>query len=227
MNLEDSLAKLNRLRKRANQRSVTAWKGSTDQLEAQIKRLEKEGYEDPGAPEPIDFGPDAKADIPPTAKQIAALKERPGYAPGDQDKLHIMPTRLARGTDTESHCKKAVQDLRRDSSPKKKKKAKFKDNKDGSATKTTTAGKKRHIGKDLNNQIKKQREDKHSDKRADDKNFTVAELARDLGMDAKVARAKLRRHEDDIKKLHSKGQDRWVFPNSAKKQIAAILKPKS
>jgi hypothetical protein len=225
MKMQEAIAKLNRLRKKAGQKQLTSWKGSQDQLETQIKRLEAEGYEDPGPPKEIDFGPNSKADTPPTAKEIPALNR--GASGPDSDKLHHMPTRLARGVEgpfTE-HGRKAMQDLT--ASNKKTKKAKFKDNKDGSATKTTTSGKKRHIGKELNEQIKEQRVRKHADARADEKNFTIADLARELGMDAKVARAKLRRHEDEIKKLHTKGQDRWVFPNSAKKSIAAILKPKA
>jgi hypothetical protein len=216
---EENLAKLNRLREQARQKPVQTWKGTEDQMLAQIQRLENDGYVDKP---PIDFGPNSKADTPPS--DMAQLKKRPtgpGFDPANQDKLHKVPTRLARGTDTESHCKKAVQDLKHN-----RKKATFQENADGSATKTTTAGKKRKIGKDLNDKIKDQRKNK-ADNRADGDNFTVADLARELGMDAKVARAKLRRHEDEIKKLHSKGQDRWVFPKDAKKAITKILKPKA
>jgi hypothetical protein len=52
----------------------------------------------------------------------------------------------------------------------------------------------------------------------------VADIARELDIDPKIARAKLRRHEDKISKLHTKGQDRWTFPKSARKTIADILK---
>lgn len=53
---------------------------------------------------------------------------------------------------------------------------------------------------------------------------TVAELCRELGIDPKVGRAKLRRHEDKLTKLHSEGQDRWTFPKKAAAEIKAILK---
>lgn len=62
------------------------------------------------------------------------------------------------------------------------------------------------------------------DKPKDDKNFTVADLARELDIDPKTARNKLRRHEDKIAKLHSKGQDRWTFPNDARKELTKLLK---
>lgn len=244
--------KLNRLRKVAGQRPLKSWKASQDQLNAQIKRLEDDGYEDPG-PDPIpveadaapavDFGDDAKADIPPTADDIPALaKDKPAK------EVTKVPPRLARGTDTETHCKKAISDARPKSKKeqkrldkiksfvngdidtldkkKKSKKSKIKKNKDGTGTKTTTSGKKRKLGKDLMKKIEKQSKEKHSDKRSDKDNFTVADLARECDMDPKVARAKLRRHEDKIKKLHSKGQDRWVFPNSARKALKEILQPK-
>lgn len=54
--------------------------------------------------------------------------------------------------------------------------------------------------------------------------ITVADIARELDIDPKVARAKLRRHEDKLTKLHSKGQDRWTFPKTAAAEIKKILK---
>ena len=59
-----------------------------------------------------------------------------------------------------------------------------------------------------------------------DDEVTVAEIARDLDIDPKVARAKLRRHEDKLTKLHSKGQDRWTFPKTAAAEIKKILQGK-
>lgn len=54
--------------------------------------------------------------------------------------------------------------------------------------------------------------------------ITVADIARELDIDSKVARAKLRRHEDKLTKLHSKGQGRWTFPKTAAAEIKKILK---
>lgn len=254
--MDQPFDKLNRLRKKAGQRPLKSWKASADDLQHQIERLENDGYEDPG-PDPIpveqppvDFGPDAKADTPPTADEIPSLKDSPLIANPDPEKPVVKhPARLARGTETESHCRKAVADAREKTKKEKKalkenqrflagkkpkltkkqrkaaKKARLQKHKDGTATKTTTAGNKRKLGKELVDKIDKQSKAKHADSRIDKDNFTVAELARECDMDPKVARAKLRRHEDRIKKLHSKGQDRWVFPNTARKTLKEILVP--
>lgn len=263
MNTNSPLDQLNRLRRAAGAKPLKRWAASQESLNIKIQEYKDNGYEDPGpdpiteetpvAP-PVDFGPDAKADTPPTADEIPALKDSAlsknvgnPVVEENKDKIHKHPARLARGTDTETHCRKAVADARektkkekkadkerkksidkdfkRSDKGKKPKKAKIKKNKDGTATKTTTSGNVRQLGKELAEKITKQRKEKHADKRADPDNFTVAELGRECGMDPKVARAKLRRHEDKIKKLHTKGQDRWVFPNSARKQLKAILCP--
>jgi hypothetical protein len=62
------------------------------------------------------------------------------------------------------------------------------------------------------------------DKPVDKDNFTVADLARELDIDPKTARNKLRRHKDKVEKLHSKGQDGWTFPIAARKELTALLK---
>ena len=259
------LDKLNRLRKVAGSKPLKSWKASQESLLLKITELEGEGYEDPGPdpipedaviPLPVDFGPNAKADIPPSSDEIPALKDSAlsknvardkadKVVADNAEKVHKHPARLARGTDTESHCKKAVADARNKTKKEKKadkergrfvdgkkpkkdkkaKKSKIKDNADGTATKTTTAGNERPLGAELGDKIRKMRAEKYADKRSDPDNFTVPELARECDMDPKVARAKLRRHEDKIKKLHSKGQDRWVFPNSARKILKEILCP--
>jgi len=56
--------------------------------------------------------------------------------------------------------------------------------------------------------------------------ITVADIARELDIDPKVARAKLRRHENKLTKLHTKGQDRWTFPKTAGAEIKKILQGK-
>jgi hypothetical protein len=71
----------------------------------------------------------------------------------------------------------------------------------------------------------KARAEKPKKDKGDSNEVTVAELCRDLGIDPKVGRAKLRRHEDKLAKLHTKGQDRWTFPKTAAAEIKAILKP--
>lgn len=52
--------------------------------------------------------------------------------------------------------------------------------------------------------------------------FTLADWARDHDKEPKVARAKARRHEDELKKLWYKGT-KHVFPNAKRKQVDAIM----
>lgn len=244
--------KLNRLRTLAGRNPLKSWKGSKEALSQQISRLEEDGFQDPGAPAdnkpPVDFGPDAKADTPPSSSDIPSLKDsalmknigKPAATDIGDAKVNKHPAKLARGTDTESHCKKAVADARRaerkakpkmtkeekkaaKKAAKKARKASIEFQKDGTAIKTTTAGNERRLGKDLADRIKKAKENKG--KQVDPDNFTVAELARELDIDPKVARAKLRRHKDKIEKLHSKGQEGWTFPNKAKPELTKILQP--
>lgn len=248
------LDKLNRLRVNARKNPLKVWKGSTEQLEQQIARFEAEGWDDslPGAqPIPPDYNPPPEEKKASTGKEadVSGLTQpfippkRQATAISPDATINKQPARLARGTETESHCKKAVADQRQRTKAERKtdkkrhkevdrlmagkkpkaKKAKIKKNKDGTSTKTTTNGNTRQLGKDLSEKIDKMRKEKHADKRTDSENFTVAELARELDIDPKVARAKLRRHEDKIKNLHSKGQDRWVFPNKARKELKKIL----
>jgi ribosomal protein S6 len=229
--------KLNRLRVNAGKNPLKAWKGSQEALDQQITAFEGKGIVDvlPGAAVPPAAPPQEEkkeADVSGLAQPVEQKAKEP--------EKKRPPAKLARGVDgaMTEHSRKAIADqnraARKDSKAataerkkdKKAKKSKIKDNKDGTATKTTTSGNERRLGQDLAERIKKQREAKNSGKPADPNNFTVAELARELDIDPKVARAKLRRHEDDIKKLHSKGQDRWTFPNKAKDTIKKILKPK-
>lgn len=256
--------KLNRLRKVAGKLPLKMWKASTESLDATIQRLENDGYEDPGPdpidqkaavdlppdfiPEGVDFGPDAKADTPPTAEEIPSLSKDMGdlgkaVLPKEPAKAVTKAPRaaLARGVGDDlmgANCRLAVRQQREAEKREKdalkpskeqkkadKKAAKLKKKKDGTAEKTTTSGKKRKLGKELVEKIEKQSKAKSAGKQADPDNFSVAELARECDMDPKVARAKLRRHEDKIKKLHSKGQDRWDFPNAARKTLRDILCP--
>lgn len=237
--------KLNRLRQNAKKNPLKAWKGSAEALDEQIAVFEGQGFVDvlPGAVVPP--APPADPTPAPEKKEadVSGLAQpvEPKAKGAEEPKVKPM-AKLARGVEGRGteHSRKAIHDQnnaarkakkaeepkKKDKKDKKAKKAKIKENKDGTATKVTTAGNERRLGQDLAERIKKQREAKNSNKPADPNNFTVAELARELDIDPKVARAKLRRHEDDIKKLHSKGQDRWSFPNKAKDQIRKILKPK-
>jgi hypothetical protein len=67
--------------------------------------------------------------------------------------------------------------------------------------------------------------DKPAAKEKNDNEISVADIARELDIDPKVARAKLRRHKDKLAKLYAKGvTDGWIFPKAAKAELVKILK---
>jgi hypothetical protein len=53
--------------------------------------------------------------------------------------------------------------------------------------------------------------------------FTLAGLARELGVNPKVARAKARRHEKDLAAFRS-GTDGWLFQDSHKADVSKVIK---
>lgn len=53
--------------------------------------------------------------------------------------------------------------------------------------------------------------------------FSLADLARDLKIDPKVARAKARRNEDDFGKYRARGEDGWVFPTTKRADVSRLL----
>lgn len=214
----NNLDKLNRLRVNAGKKPLKSWKASKDSLLDAIDELKKAGF--------VDALPGANLEAAPVTAdpEVAAALEKP--APEVQ---HIKPG-LGRGLGDEKyavHSRKAVQDHRRD-----EKKA----NKADKAEKKELA--KGQVDPDKEPAKAKRQQDKIKAKQKARKaagktparkevgkdETTVAEIARELGIDPKIARAKLRRHEDKLTKLHTKGQDRWTFPKSAAKEIKAILK---
>jgi len=162
--------------------------------------------------------------------------------------------KLARGLDTDSYARQSREKIRdqaeadkREAKAKRKaEKAAQKVQEGGKKKKKKDKKKKQHVIDDAKivgkvdekaDPEKAARQKKHIEdkqkaraakkdkpKEVDPDNFTVADLARELDIDPKTARNKLRRHVDKIDKLHSKGQDKWTFPNSAKKEIAKILR---
>ncbi len=181
-------------------------------------------------------------DAPPSLAD-SALAKNIGTQAVEPDKPKIKGrASLARGLDTDSyarHSRERVRDDREKERREKKeaKKVKLSDGDkkqiaDEAASrkpkptgaidpKKDPAGAKRQL-KHVEDKQKARAEKPAKTKNADE--ITVAEIARELDIDPKVARAKLRRHEDKISKLHSKGQDRWTFPMSAKAEISKILK---
>ena len=241
--MKDYFAKLNRLRVNAGKPELKSWKASKDSLLDSISVLEKAGA--------IDVLPGANTEaVPVTADPLIAetLKDppKPELTEDEKDrasKTHIIKPGLGRGLGDEKyavHCRKAVQDHRRDEKKASKvnkavlsdaDKKQIKDEAEARLPKGQVDPKK--------DPAKAERQAKHiADKKAAREaagkapakkptasdEITVADIARDLGLDPKIARAKLRRHEDKLTKLHTKGQDRWTFPKAAAAEIKKILK---
>jgi hypothetical protein len=227
----NDLDKLNRLRVNAGKKELKSWKAPQAKLDAAIKALEDAGHTDvlPGA------NPDAEPVT--TDPEVAAARpEEPAEKPAP--KVTNGKPSLARGLDSEpqyaAHSRKAVRDIREKEKKEKallspedkaqiKAEAKLRKGEvDPKKDPKKAARQKKHIEDKQAARKKAGKPPSRKEVGADE--ITVADIARKLDIDPKVARAKLRRHEAKITKLHSKGQDRWTFPKSAEKTITDILK---
>jgi hypothetical protein len=224
--MANDLAKLNRLRENAGKNPLKTFKAGQEKLDAAIKTLEEAGY--------TDVLPGANTEIPAQTDDPEVKAARP---PEDESKVINGKPSLARGLDKEqyaAHSRKAVRDHREKEkkekallSPEDKKQiadeAKLRKGEvDAKKDPKKAARQKKHIEDKKAARKAAGKVSKIREKNPDE--ITVADIARELDIDPKVARAKLRRHEDKIKSLHTKGQDRWTFPKSAKAKIMAILK---
>lgn len=244
--------KLNRLRVNAGKKPLKAWKASQDLLLEQIASLEGEGFTDavPGAninATPVAADPEVAKTL-----QESALKENFAKEEKEAPKKEKPVARLARGLDTDPMARQsrvAVQMQRekekreqkasktvekKSKKDKKKKDKKNKINPTGAVDPKTDPEKAKrqlkHIEEKRAARAEKSKKASNRNpangrvKAAGENEITIAEISRELGIDPKVARNKLRRHEDKILKLHTKGQDRWTFPKTAKAEIIKILK---
>lgn len=236
--MSDKFAKLNRLRVNAGKAELKFWKASQQKLEEAIEKLEEEGFQDvlPGANVEAVVSTDdpeviaAREEDPPSIADSAMAKTVNNETP--EPKREKPKASLARGLDTEPYARQSrekIRDIRRaekraeDAAKKKvkdkKKKAEPKGKVDPKKDPEKAARQAKHI-----EDKKKARAEKPA-KEKNPNEITVAEIARELGIDPSVARSKLRRHEDKIMDLHSNPkQDRWTFPTKAKAAIAKILK---
>lgn len=213
--MSNRLEKLNRLRVNAGKKPLKSWKASQDALLDAIDTLQKEGFTDalPGAnleAAPITEDPEVAAALEKPAPEVTKVK--PGLGRGLGDEKYAV------------HSRKAVQDHRRDEkkAAKDEKKSRPKGEVDPDKEPEKAARQKKHIE---TKKAKREAAGTPSKRKEVGKDeITVADIAREIGIDPKIARAKLRRHEDKLTKLHTKGQDRWTFPKSAAKEIKAILK---
>jgi len=244
--MANDLAKLNRLRVNAGKPELKSWKASQAKLDAAVKVLTDAGHLDvlPGAnteakaetPDPVVAAARQEPDAPPSLSESALSKNISTPAKPEEKATTHVKAHLARGLDTDGyarHSRERVRDLR-EAEKRAKKKVKLSDEDKKQIKDEAEARGKVDPKKDP---VKAARQQKHiADKKAarqatgkttakqvNANETTVADIARDLGIDPKVARAKLRRHEDKLTKLHTKGQDRWTFPKTAASDIKKIL----
>lgn len=231
MERKDYLAKLNRLRVNAGKPELKVWKASKDALLDAIDSLEKQGFLDvlPGAnveATPQTEDPEIKEAL---AKEPPVSKVKPGMSRGIGDDPYARQCRKAlqgiRVKEKEQLKKLRSGDVELDERDKQqiKNEAELRKGEiDPKKNPAKAARQKKHIEE---KQAKRKAEGKKPSKKPlKDGEVTVADIARELGMSPKLARNKLRRHEDKLLKLHTKGQDRWVFPKSAEAEIKKILK---
>lgn len=240
------LAMLNRLRVNAGKPELKAWKASRTKLDEAISFLQTAGYLDvlPGAKvdvKPITDDPKVAATLPKDEPEIRANPEDRTQSDkaAQLDKEHIVTkvkAKLGRGLETEPMARQSREAVRQhdqeDRAAEKKAKS------EARKAEIIAGLKKGQVDPKKDPKKAKRQEEHIAEKKAKreasgkstpkksvgDNEITVAQIARELNIDPKIARAKLRRHEGKIKPLHTKGQDRWTFPMSAKKVIIDILK---
>lgn len=132
-----------------------------------------------------------------------AARRRKSPTQVDESKVSKHPARLARGTETEMHSRKAVEDARRDEAKAAKPTKKPKKEKPAKASKKDKGSKKPKATKPTRTDT-----------------FTLADLARELGISPKVARAKLRRK----KNVPAQVGESWTFANSDRSAVRKLLK---
>lgn len=216
---------LNRLRVNAGKSELKTWKAKQSLLKEKIQELQAAGFVDTIAGANVD----AKPVFPPDPELSKAFEKK------DEEKpVTKIKTALARGADAGAfteHSRKSVQDQRE--KEKKDHKAERKEKKkeeklpkgqvDPKKDPEKAARQQKHIA---DKKAKREAEGKTSVKKEKSTgDVAVADLARDLGMEPKVARAKLRRHEKKLEKFRIKGyEEGWTFPKAAKDTIKNILK---
>jgi len=229
------LSMLNRLRVNAGKPELKSWKAAQSLLQEKIKELQSQGFTDvvPGAninAEPV-LPPDpqlAKAFEKDRKKEADEAYKKQIIDEADKNnKIIHGKSALARGAESgpfTEHSRKAVQDSRIKEQKQKKldRKQLAKGEVDAKKEPEKAARQKKHIEV---KRAKREAEGKLKPaKQTNGDEVTVATIARDLDINPKIARAKLRRHEDKLTKLHTKGQDRWTFPKTARKEIEKILR---
>ena len=235
--MRDKFAKLNRLRVNAGKAELKSWKASEVKLDETITKLEAAGF--------VDTIPGANPDAPPVIDDPAVAKARPLKEEEEEpkDAKDKEPTKykpgLGRGLHNEPYarsCRKAIQDHRRREKAEAKK-ARLSD-KEKRAIEEEAEFRKGRVDPKKDPEKAKRQQEKIAAKQAarkaagktakkrevGDDQITAADIARSLGIDPKIARAKLRRYEDKPEYPKPVEGERWVFPKSAEKALTKILK---
>lgn len=240
--IKDLLPKLNRMRENAGMKPLKSWKASKDKLQEKIDELTEQGYTDalPGA----DVNASAKIDDPEVAKarpekaeplkeEAKVTKVKPGLGRGvendafgrncrDSLRSRREKEKAAEKAERKANKKKGKVELSEEDKRFLKDEAKFRGKVDPDKD---PAKAKRQAEKVKAKQDKRKAEGKTTKKVADNQ-VTAADLAREVGMSPKIARAKLRRHKNKIQELYPKwgGIGDWVFPKTIADEIKKILK---
>lgn len=238
-----NLDKLNRLRQNAGKPPLKSWKASKDKLIDAIKVLEEAGHLDvlPGAnpnaaPQVGDDPELAKALLTPDKKnETDASEEGQEKAEAELEKREEKkPTKvkaeLARGVAADhhsAHSRKSLHDQRqrekkatKNAKDEEKKLAKGQVDPDKEPEKA--ARQQKHIEDKKAKREKEGKATKPAKEKSGDE-ITVAEIARELSLDPKIARAKLRRYEGKDSYPDTVKGERWTFPMKAKKTLIDIL----
>lgn len=216
------LAKLNRLRVNAGKPELKSWKASKSKLAEAIKGFEDQGFTDvlPGAnvnATPVTEDPEVAKNLPSVSE--SAMAKNVASPPKEEPKKTKGKASLARGLESDNmarNCRASIQKQREQE--KKKPKGQVDPKKDPQkAERQQKHIEEKRAAREAAGKLKPSKEKSSNE-------ITVAEIARELGLDPKLARAKLRRHEAKIIPLHTVGQDRWTFPIAAKPDLITILK---
>lgn len=237
------LEMLNRLRVNAGKSELGSWKASKVKLVEAVKSLQAAGYTDalPGA----NLAAKPKTDDPVIAKVLPKEEETPkpkkskGLHPAiksvtstDHKTVEIKSepkkepvvtsgkAKLARGLETESMARQSRIAIQMDREREKRESDKVK-----SETKAAAKEEKAAAKKDKPKKTKTNKKSVFTKAPKNDNEVTVADICRELDIDPKIGRAKLRRHTDKLAKLYAKGvTEGWTFPIAAKAALINILK---
>ena len=230
--MSDDLEKLNRLRVNAGKSELKAWKASKGKLTEAIKELEGKGFTDalPGAnvqAKPVTDDPEIAKNLKDEEKEDKkpdppVKKAKPQLGKGlenepmaRQSRIAVQQQRERERVEEKAQRKEAKAKEKED----KKSSKKIAGEVDAKKEPEKSARQKKHIADKQKARAENPKPEKNPNE------ITVADVARKLDIDPKVARAKLRRHKDVVSKLYAKGvTEGWTFPKTAEAPLTKLLK---